>query len=55
MSQIIPNLFLDWMTEQSFEVTDTSLEFGARAILFDSVFGETIPASFPEMPYKDTN
>ena len=43
------------MTESSFVVTETSLEFGARAILFDSVFGETVPASFPEMPYKDVN
>ena len=53
-TQIIPDLWFDWMTEQPFYVTDTSLEFGARAILYDSVFGETVPATFPTMPYKDT-
>ena len=31
----IPNLWLDWETAQPFYVTETSLEFGARAILFD--------------------
>ena len=54
MNEIIGNLFIDWETEQPFYVTDTSLEFGARAILFDSVFGEQLPAEWPTMPYKDT-
>ena len=51
-SMIIPDLWFDWMTEQPFYVTDTSLEFGGRAILYDSEFGETVPTSWPEMPYK---
>jgi len=51
-SMIIPDLWFDWMTEQPFLVTDTSLEFGARAILYDDIFGETVPATWPEMPYK---
>ena len=54
MTQIIPDLYLDWATAQPFYVTETSLEFGARAILFDSDFGEQLPAEWPTMPYKDT-
>jgi len=51
-SEIIPDLWLDWMTEQKFQVSGNSLEFGARAILYDSVFGEIVPETWPAMPYK---
>ena len=53
-NMIIPDLWFDWMTEQPFYVTDTSLEFAGRGILYDSLFGETVPQTWPNMPYKDT-
>jgi len=53
-NMIIPDLWFDWMTEQPFYVTDNSLEFAGRGILYDSNFEETLPETWPLMPYKDT-
>ena len=50
-TEIYPNLFLDWESKEPIRVTDTSLEFGARAIV--SSESSKTPATFPEMPYKD--
>lgn len=50
----IPYWMFDFETLDAGIITDTSIEFGTRGILYDSEVGETVPASFPTMPYKDT-
>lgn len=55
MTELVPNMFVDWETFQAVQVTETALEFGARMLLFDSLFGEVVPSAWPEMPYKDAN
>ena len=42
------------MTAEAATVTDTSFGIGVRGILYDDEFGETLPSSYPSMPYKDT-
>ena len=43
----------DFETKEAGIITDTSIFWGAKGILYDSDFNETEPASFPTMPYKD--
>ena len=45
----------DFETEEAGIITDTSIFFGTKGILYDGEFNETLPESFPTMPYKDTN
>ena len=55
MAQLKP--FMDWYfdfeTMEAGQISETSMEFGARGILFDKNVGEVLPATFPTMPYKD--
>lgn len=47
------NWWFDFMTPEVGIITDTSIELGARGIIYDNDFNETLPESFPTMPYKD--
>jgi len=47
--------FLDWQTSLPAVITSTTVELGAKGILYDSKDGETEwSTAFPDMPYKDT-
>ena len=43
----------DFQTEEAGIITDSSIFFGTKGILYDKEFNETMPESFPTMPYKD--
>jgi len=54
-SPFAANWFLDWQTPAAAVITETTVELGARGIMYDSVVGETEwLTGFPDIPYKDT-
>ena len=56
LAQLKPfnNWYFDFDSEEAGFISDTSINLGARGILFDSDFNETLPETWPEMPYKDS-
>lgn len=47
--------YFDYETDQPAILTADTVEIGTRGILFDTRAGETVPTTWPEMPYKESS